>query len=85
LEAIGLVNSINAAVIQIDAGRKGFAIKGKADEGSFNYEKGISTVMTTFQQAQIFADPLALLFAEYAFITQEFELTPKSDKDTITA
>jgi len=85
LDAIGYSNSITNAVIQIDSGRKGFAIEGKEREGRINYEDGISAAMSIFQEAQVSADPQALLFAEYAFLSQELELTPKSDKDTINS
>jgi len=33
LDLIGLVDSINVSVLAIDSGRKGFATKGKAEEG----------------------------------------------------
>jgi len=85
LDAIGYSNSITNAVIQIDAGRKGFATRGKEHEGRISYEEGISAAMSIFQEAQVSTDPQALIFAEYAFITQELELTPKSDKDTINS
>ena len=38
MDLIGLVDSINASVLAIDSGRKGFATKGKAEEGRINYE-----------------------------------------------
>jgi hypothetical protein len=34
--------SLTAYVIDIDAGRKGFAIKGKTEKGRISYERGIS-------------------------------------------
>jgi len=85
LDLSGLINKIIFATANIDAGRKGFATKGKAEEGRINFENGISSGMSTFIEIQISADPLALLFAEYAFITQELELAPKFDKDTINS
>jgi len=39
-------------VLAIDSGRKGFATKGKAEEGRINYEKGIAFAMSAFQEAQ---------------------------------
>jgi len=83
LDEIGLVNRITYATANIDAGRKGFAAKGKAEEGRVLYEVGIAAAMTTFQQIQTAADPQIIILAEYTFITQEFELCDKSDKDTI--
>jgi len=85
MDAIGYGNRIANAVIQIDAGRKGFATKGKAEEGRTFYELGIANSMSTFKEVQASADPLALFFAEYAFITQELALCDKSDKDTVNS
>ena len=70
----GLVTSIINAVIQIDLGRKGFAIIGKEREGRISYENGIDRAMSAFQEAQASADPQALILAEYTFITQELHL-----------
>ena len=39
--------------------------------------------MLAFQEAQISADPQVLIIAEYTFITQEFQLSDRSDKDSI--
>jgi hypothetical protein len=78
-----LANRIYNAAIQIDAGRKGFAIIGKEREGRISYEDGISEAMIAFQEAQISADPQAIIIAEYTFINQEFQLCDKSDKDSI--
>jgi len=85
LDLHSLATRIYVAVTQIDSGRKGFALEGKEREGRINYEEGISEALSTFLETQAAADPQALLFAEYAFITQEFELTQKSDKDTINS
>jgi hypothetical protein len=85
LDIPGLVNSINNAAIHIDSGRKGFATRGKEHEGRINYELGISNAMSAFQQAQSTADPQALILAEYTFITQEFQLCAKSDKDSLNS
>jgi hypothetical protein len=85
LEIIGLIDSINKAAISIDLGRKGFATKGKAEEGRINYEKGIAKAMTAFKEAQATADPQFILLAEYTFISQELEFCEKSDKDAINS
>ena len=37
----GLTSSISIAAFHIDFGRKGFATRGKAEEGRISYEKGI--------------------------------------------
>jgi hypothetical protein len=90
LDLITLASNITNAVIYIDSGRKGFATRGKEHEGRINYELGISAAMSAFQLAsnQRFAaaaDPQALILAEYTFITQEFQLCDKTDKDTINS
>jgi len=85
LDRILLVNSIYEAATNIDSGRKGFAIVGKEREGRINYEYGIASAMSTFQQVQITADPQTLIFAEWTFLVQEFQLCDKSDKETINS
>ena len=69
----------------IDAGRKGFAIRGKEQEGRISYEDGISEAMSAFREAQASTDPQALILAEYTFLTQELELCAKADKHTLTS
>jgi hypothetical protein len=88
LDLITLANNIINAATYIDSGRKGFATKGKAEEGRISYETGIAVALSAFKEAsnQRFAataDPQALIMAEYTFITQEFQLCARSDKDTI--
>jgi hypothetical protein len=85
LDPTGLVNSIIKATSNIDAGRKGFATKGKAEEGRIFYEEGIAEAMTAFQEAQSTADPQTIILAEYTFLTQELELCEKSDKESINS
>jgi len=85
LDQGGLLSSIYQSVINIDLGRKGFAIEGKEREGRISYEDGIAKAMSTFQQAQAAADPQTLILAEYTFLSQELELTQKSDKDSINS
>jgi hypothetical protein len=41
LDLIGLANSVYEAASHIDTGRKGFAIRGKEQEGRISYEYGI--------------------------------------------
>jgi len=85
LDLIGLVNSITTATTSIDHGRKGFAIRGKEQEGRISYETGIEKAMTTFQEAQASADPQAMLLSEYTFITQELQFCEKTDKHSINS
>jgi hypothetical protein len=80
LDLAGLVDSIITATASIDSGRKGFAIRGKEQEGRINYEDGIERAMTIFQNAQTTAAPQIILLAEYTFITQELEFCEKTDK-----
>ena len=81
----GLLSSIYEAAISIDAGRKGFATKGKAEEGRVFYEVGIAKAMSAFHEAQSIADPQTILLAEYTFLAQELELCDKADKDTLNS
>jgi hypothetical protein len=81
----GLISSIYQAVINIDAGRKGFATRGKAEEGRISYEKGIAKAMTAFQEAQATADPQTIILSEYTFLSQELEFCEKTDKDSLSS
>ena len=81
----GLVNNIAVSVTFIDSGRKGFAIRGKEQKGRIFYEDGISEAMTIFQKIQNSTDPEAIIFAEFAYITQEFQLCEKTDTNTINS
>ena len=85
MELIGLVDSINTAVINIDLGRKGWAARGKEQAGRISYEEGIASASTAFKEAQVSADPQALILAEYTFICQELELCSEIDKDTLSS
>ena len=82
---IGLVNSVYEAAAKIDIGRKGFATRGKAEDGRISYEKGIAEAMTAFKEAQITADPQIMILAEYTFLTQELQFCEKSDKDSLSS
>jgi hypothetical protein len=85
LDLITLANNIINAATSIDAGRKGFATKGKAEEGRINYEDGIESAMSAFQQAQATADPQTIILAEYTFLSQEFEFCDKFDKESLSS
>jgi hypothetical protein len=82
---IGLVDSIHAAAASIDIGRKGFATRGKAEEGRISYEEGIAEALTAFKEAQTTADPQAIILAEYTFLAQELQFCDKSDKDSLNS
>jgi hypothetical protein len=85
LELIGCVASITTAVANIDAGRKGFAVRGKADDGRIAYELGIDRAMSAFQEVQASADPQAIILAEYTFLVQELSFCHKSDTDSFSS
>jgi hypothetical protein len=85
LDLAGLVDSVYRAAINIDFGRKGFATRGKAEEGRLSYEDGISKALSAFQQAQATADPQTIILAEYTFLSQELEFFDKSDKESLSS
>ena len=85
MEKSGLVNNILDATISIDFGRKGFATRGRAEEGRILYEEGIALAMSTFCEAQATADPETIILAEFTFLTQELQLCIKIDKHTINS
>ena len=82
---IGLVNSIYDAATNIDSGRKGFATRGKEQEGRISYEYGIERAMLAFKEAQVSADPYTIILAEYTFLAQEFELCAREDKYSLSS
>jgi hypothetical protein len=81
----GLITRITDAALAIDLGRKGFATRGKAEEGRISYEEGIADAMTAFKEAQTTADPQTMILAEYTFLTQELEFCEKSDKESLSS
>ena len=85
MDITGLIHKINDAVTSIDFGRKGFATRGKAEEGRISYETGISLALSTFRDAQSTADPQTIILAEYTFLAQEFQFCEETDKDTISS
>jgi len=85
LELTGLVDRTYAAAASIDFGRKGFATRGKAEEGRLSYERGISVALSTFRDAQSTADPQAIILVEYTFLNQELLFCEKSDADSISS
>jgi hypothetical protein len=85
LDKAGLIYSITDATANIDAGRKGFATKGKAEEGRIAYELGIANAMTAFKEAQATADPQTMILAEYTFLIQELQFCEKTDKESLSS
>ena len=84
MDLTGLVDSIYDAVININFGRKGFAIIGKEREGRIAYETNIAKAMTAFKEAQTTADPQTIILAEYTFLSQELQFC-ESDKDSFNS
>ena len=88
---IGLVNRVYEAAAYIDAGRKGYATKGKAEEGRVFYEKGIAEALTAFKEASAThvaaatADPYTIILVEYTFLSQELEFCEKTDKESLSS
>ena len=85
MDLTGLINSIYEATADIEAGRKGFATRGKEQEGRIFYEDGIALALSSFQEAQSSADPQIIILAEYTFLTQELEFCEKTDKDSLNS
>ena len=85
MDLIGLISSITEAAIGIDSGRKGFATRGKAEEGRFLYEGGIALDLSSFKEAQSTADPYTLIIAEYTFLTQELQFCTPAEKRTLNS
>ena len=85
MDLIGYVRSITQAAFAIDSGRKGFATRGKEQEGRIYYEKGIAEATTAFKEAQATADPQTIILVEYTFLTQELQFCDESDKDSFTS
>ena len=85
MDLTGLLSSVYEAAANIDLGRKGFAIRGKEQEGRISYEDGIAKALATFKEAQATADPQTIILVEYTFLTQELEFCDESDKDSFTS
>ena len=81
----GLLIRIANAAANIDLGRKGFATRGKAEEGRIVYELGIANAVIAFKEAQAAADPQTMILAEYTFLAQELQFCEKSDKDSLSS
>ena len=79
----GLILNISVATTNIEYGRKGFATRGKAEDGRLSYERGITEALSVFRDAQSTADPKSIFLIEYTFINQDFQFCDKTDTDTI--
>jgi len=79
------VLNISEAAANIDYGRKGFAAKGKAEEGRISYETGISVALSAFRNAQSTADPQTIILIEYTFLNQELQFCEETDTDSLSS
>ena len=82
MDLIGLVDNINSAAIAIDYGRKGFATRGKEQEGRISYEDGIARAFSSFKDAQSTIDPYIIILIEYTFLVQELQYCGEIDTDS---
>jgi hypothetical protein len=82
MDQAGLINNIFRAVIDIDFGRKGFAMRSREHEGRISYEKGITLAANCFQEVQTSADPQTIVLVELTFLQQEFQFCDKADEIT---
>lgn len=82
MDITGLTNKIYNAAATIDFGRKGFAARGKAEEGRLSYERGIVWALSAFKDAQSTIDPHTIVLMEYIFLAQEFQFCAETDTDT---
>ena len=85
MDPTGLVDKIYTAAAAIDFGRKGFATRGRAEEGRLSYEQGISIALSTFKDAQSSADPETIIIVEYTFLAQELQFCDKTDIDSLSS
>ena len=85
MDLAGLVLKVSEAAVLIDYGRKGFAIRGKADEGRISYEEGISAALSAFKDAQSTVDPYTIVLIEYTFLNQELQFCNPSDNDSLSS
>ena len=76
---------ISDAALAIDFGRKGFATRGKAEEGRLSYERGIALALSAFRDAQSTADPKIIIIVEYTFLNQEIQFCDPSDNDSLSS
>jgi len=76
---------VNEAATAIEFGRKGFATRGKAEEGRLSYERGVSVALSTFRDAQSTVDPHTIILIEYTFLNQELQFCEETDVDSLSS
>ena len=85
MDLTGLIHNVNGAAFAIDFGRKGFATRGKAEEGRLVYEKGIAEALSAFRDAQSTVNPQAIIIVEYTFLSQELQFCNENDTDSLSS
>ena len=85
MDLTGLIYNISDAAFSIDFGRKGFAVRGKAEEGRLSYERGISGALSAFRDAQSSADPDIIILIEFTFLNQELQFCEETDTNSISS
>ena len=79
------IDKIITAAASIDFGRKGFAIRGKAELGRLSYEHGVSMALSAFKDAQSTSDPQIIILVEYTFLNQELQFCEEADTDSLSS
>jgi len=82
MDPAGLINNILLAALNIDKGRKFYAIDGLEHTGRVFYEEGISTALEIFTNAQDSADPQTMILIELSFLRQELQFCDEADINT---
>ena len=85
MDLTGLILNVNEAATAIEFGRKGFATRGKAEEGRLSYERGVSVALSTFRDAQSTVDPHTIILIEYTFLNQELQFCEETDVDSLSS
>ena len=67
MELAGFLNKITSFANDIDIGRKGLATDGEEHKGCISYEKGISGVLASFQEAHTLADAQIFILSVLVF------------------
>ena len=85
MDQTGFLSNIYEAALAIEFGRKGFATRGKAEEGRISYEKGIAIALSTFRDVQSTIDPQTIILIEYTFLVQELQFCGETDTDALSS
>ena len=90
MDLTGLLSNIYQATFAIDFGRKGFATRGKEQEGRISYELGVAKALSAFRDASNLrfastVDPQAIILTEYTFLAQELQFCEKTDTDSLSS